>query len=293
MSERSIPTRQELDQAVARDTKKQEETLGPRVLGQPIRRHYPYIIGEFASCHEGMLSRALQGITVAANTGCDAVKFQYFSVPARMRERRKIDLEASNYNEGSIPAEWFGNIRDFCKEREVAFICSVFLPEDVGFVSKWVDGFKVSSFESKDRELTRAISAIRGDRPFFISTGMQEAHDDTYLPTTCIKLHCVSAYPCPLEEANLGAIELGEGYSDHTRCVFTGAFAVSAGASFLEVHYRLDDTSQNCPDYVVALTPKELARYIRLANAAFIMRGHGRKVPMESEKANMRYRVVK
>ena len=121
------------------------------------------------------------------------------------------------------------------------------------------------------RELTRLIP--RDARTLFVSTGMQTPHDESYLPRTGVRLHCVSAYPCPPYEANLGAIERGQGYSDHTRCVFTGAFAVSAGADYLEVHYRLADTPASCPDYVVSLDPDGLQKYIGLAREAYRMRG--------------------
>jgi sialic acid synthase SpsE len=111
------------------------------------------------------------------------------------------------------------------------------------------------------------------------------------LPLDCTRLHCVSAYPCPLDEANLGAIPRGGGYSDHTRCVQTGGLAVAAGAVVLEVHYRLEDTSPACPDYVVALAPVELAAYTDFARVAYRARGSGQKVPQVAELDMLPYRV--
>jgi len=121
---------------------------------------------------------------------------------------------------------------------------------------------------------------------------MQEAQDDATLPKEAIYLHCVSAYPCPLEEAGLGAIEPHEGYSDHTRCVHTGGWAVASGADYLEVHYRLDATSPACPDYPVALSPAQLGQYVLLARTAFQARGSGEKQIQESERINMKHRVI-
>jgi sialic acid synthase SpsE len=60
----------------------------------------------------------------------------------------------------------------------------------------------------------------------------------------------------------------------------------------LEVHFRLDDTSPDCPDYPVALSPAELTEYIRLARLAHTMRGDGVKRPQPSELANMKHRVT-
>jgi N,N'-diacetyllegionaminate synthase len=245
-----------------------------------------FIIAEAGSCHEGSLDRARQLVSVAHSAGADAVKYQFWSSPQRMQERRHLSAPA--YEEGSIPQAWLETLRKECHDRKLLFGATVYLPEDIPILRDVVDYWKVSSFESRDRELTRAIPT---GRPLFISTGMQEAHDDGYLPKRGIRLHCVSAYPCPPYEANLGAIMLGQGYSDHTCCVFTGAFAVSAGAEYLEVHYRLDDTSSQCPDFPVSLSPEGLSKYIALAREAWKMRGDGQKHPQAAERENMAYRV--
>lgn len=251
-----------------------------------------FILAEFASCHEETLSNAIQGVQVARDAGANAVKFQYWSSPARMRERRHIAEPSGQYDLGSIRPEWFPYLKKMCEGLNTLFACSVFLPEDVEMVGKYVDVWKISSFEARDRELTRAVANARGDRPWFISTGMQNERDDGDRPHEAIYLHCVSAYPCPMEEAALGAIEPHEGYSDHTRCVYTGGLAVAAGADYLEVHYRLPHTSQACADYPVSLSPAELGRYIYFAREAASARGDGQKRVMDSERANLRYRVV-
>ena len=248
----------------------------------------PFIIAEFASCHMGSLTKAIDGIITAHSAGAQAFKVQYWSSPERMRSRRRVPAPA--YEQGSVPAEWHATLKKECHDRGLLYSASVFLPEDVAVLAPHVDYWKVSSFEARDRELTRLIP--RDTRTLFISTGMQTAHDESYLPRTGIRLHCVSAYPCPPYEANLGAIERGQGYSDHTRCVFTGAFAVSAGADYLEVHYRLADTPASCPDYVVSLDPDGLQKYIGLAREAYKMRGDGRKVPQVSEQGSLAHRVT-
>ncbi len=252
----------------------------------------PYVIAEAGSCHEETLSNAIQLIQVARQAGADACKFQFWSSPARMRARRHIDEPSAQYDLGSIRPEWLGYLKQTCEGLQMAFACSVFLPEDVEVLSRYVDVWKVSSFEARDRELTRAIEKVRGERPWFISTGMQDEAERAGLPRGAIHLHCVSAYPCPLEQANLGAIEPHEGYSDHTRCIYTGGLAVASGADYLEVHYMLGHTSVGCPDYPVALSPGQLASYIYFARTAALARGSGEKAPQACERENMKYRVV-
>lgn len=258
----------------------------------------PFVIAEAGSCHEGALDKAMQLIAVAHSAGADAVKFQFWSSPQRMRERRRVFWSSPQrmqgrptpaYEQGSIQQSWLEPLKKECHNCQLLFSATVYLPEDIPLLRDHVDYWKVASFEARDRELTRAIPT---GRPLFISTGMQESHESTYLPKRGIRFHCVSAYPCSPYDANLGAIERGQGYSDHTRCVFTGAFAVAAGADFLEVHYRLADTSADCPDYPVSLDPDGLAKYVGLAREAWKMRGTGKKEPQMSEKENMRFRVT-
>jgi len=252
----------------------------------------PFIIAEAGSTHEGTLSNAIQLVHAAVEAGADAVKFQFWSVPARMRERRHISEPSLLYSEGSIRPEWFPYLKELCASQNILFACSVYLPEDVEEVSRHVDIFKVSSFECRDRDLTREVARVRGERAWFISTGMTDESDDRDLPREAVYLHCVSAYPCPMEDAALGAIEPHEGYSDHTRCVYTGGLAVASGADYLEVHYRLAHTSRACPDFPVALSPDQLAQYIFFARTAALARGDGTKRIQESERENLRYRVI-
>lgn len=67
---------------------------------------------------------------------------------------------------------------------------------------------------------------------------------------------------------------------------------MACGADYLEVHFRLNETSPNCPDYVVALSPDDLAKYIYWARTAHVMRGPGEKCIMDAERENLQYRVV-
>ena len=117
---------------------------------------------------------------------------------------------------------------------------------------------------------------------------------DAYaMNTEVYTLHCVSAYPCPLEEAGLRWIADSDvdGYSDHTRLPLTGALAVAAGARILEVHFRLEDTKPECPDYVVALDPRELGEYVEGARLAAKMYDSGARL-QPSEGPNLKHRVV-
>jgi sialic acid synthase SpsE len=104
----------------------------------------------------------------------------------------------------------------------------------------------------------------------------------------------VSAYPTPIEDANLAAIRACnlDGFSDHTRHILTGALAVAAGARILEVHFCLPDTRDDNPDRVVSHEPEALAEYVRLTRLAAVALGDGVKKIQPSERENARFRYV-
>lgn len=248
----------------------------------------PYIIAEAGSCHEGQITRALQLIHTASFAGADAVKFQFWSSPQRMRERRKMDVPDA-YTWGSVCPQWLPVLHETAKSVQLDFLCTAYLPEDVAVVEPYVDMFKVSSFESNDRELLQAHAGY--DKVVIMSMGMGAQWDGQLVGPKVRFLHCVSGYPTPVDQAGLrGGFEDGDGYSDHTRNVLTGAVAVGAGAQMLEVHFRLEDTNPQCPDYVVALSPPELNQYVDNARLAGRMMSSTKRV-QECERINVRHRV--
>lgn len=249
---------------------------------------YPYIIAEAGSCHEGQLARATRLVNLAKSCDADAVKFQYWSSASHMRARRRIENDTA-YNSGSIDVTWFPYLQNRAHEVGLDFMCTAYLPEDVEEVAKWVDAFKVSSFESTDEDFIHVHGKY--DKPLFISIGMWGGEGWVF-PERARVLHCISAYPCPLEEANLRGVLRADGYSDHTGHFVTGAFAVAAGARYVEVHFRLDDTKPTCPDYPVALSPADLGDYIKGCRLAAVMRGTGEWKVQPSEEVNVKHRVV-
>jgi len=248
-----------------------------------------FIIGEAGSCHEGDLDKCRQLIDVAADAGCSAVKFQYWSSPRQMQLRRNIPAPA--YDTGSIKPEWFPELRTWSHSAGLQFMCTVYLPEDVEFVDTYVDRHKISSFECLDRILLEKVKQT--GKIFYVSLGMTDIAERSkvrnLVNSNAILMHCVSAYPCPKLQASLGRIERGMGYSDHTGYFATGSLAVAAGAMDLEVHFRLWDTEPTCPDYPVALNPSHLECYVALAKEAYQMRFGSSTL----EDNNRNHRVVR
>ena len=88
--------------------------------------------------------------------------------------------------------------------------------------------------------------------------------------TNVAVLHCVTRYPTPPEEANLGNIALIRerfnvisGYSDHTEGYHISLVSAALGAAIIEKHISLDFNVPDAQDWKVSCGPHNLGIFIR------------------------------
>ena len=249
------------------------------------------VIAEAGSCHDGRLDRALDLVGLARTIGADAVKFQWTSSAERLCDRRHAPEYRAAYELIAFPRPWLAILQDQAATLGLEFLCTVYLPEDVAVIAPLVARFKIASFEAEDAELRQAMQSH--GKPIIVSTGMTRAGQGGGVGADLV-LHCVSAYPTPLEELNLACLRAPgcDGLSDHSRHPWTGALAVAAGAHLVEFHMRLEATDPANADYVVARSPAEAAEYVANLRLAERMLGDGVKRVMPSEAPMLRYRVA-
>lgn len=252
-----------------------------------------FLIAEAASCHDMNWRKARALIDLAAASGWDACKFQFWSDADRLADRRKVpDYYRRIYHEYQMPVGWLERLKSACDGAGLEFMCTTYLPEDIEVVAPYVSRFKVSSFEAMDFSF---LQDHYSDKPILVSTGMLNEDEIRKLmswPGPRQLLHCISSYPAPLDSTNLRAgLAVCEGLSDHTAHPLTGAVAVGAGATIIEAHIRLHDTSPQNPDFACALSPKLAHEYVRNVRLAERMMGTGEKRLQECEREMARYRV--
>jgi N-acetylneuraminate synthase/N,N'-diacetyllegionaminate synthase len=167
------------------------------------------------------------------------------------------------------------------------------LLEEIGVVA-----FKVPSGELDNLPFLADLAG-RG-RPLLISTGMADEDEVAAAlaaceaaPGVCV-LHCVSAYPAPIDAANLRVIPalaarfgVPVGWSDHTLGDETALAAVALGASLLERHLTLDRTRPG-PDHAASAEPDELAGYVAGVRRVESALGDEHKRPQPIELENRR-----
>lgn len=257
-----------------------------------------FVIAEAGVNHDGSLDKALRLVDAAVAAGADAVKFQLFradelaaaAAPAAEYQRRAAaagQREMLRALELSDAA--FARIRAHCRDARIEFLATPFSPADVDRLDALdVRRIKIASTDLDNLPLLRRAAAAA--RPLLVSCGAATA-DEIARAVDWLRqlaaaerttlLHCVSAYPTPLDAANLRAIAalrdafaLPVGFSDHTRGIRTGAWAVAAGACVLEKHLTLDCGDPG-PDHAFSLEPDQLRDYVDAVRDAQAALGSG------------------
>ncbi|MFI7446574.1 N-acetylneuraminate synthase family protein [Nonomuraea sp. NPDC049714] len=267
--------------------------------GEPV-----YMIGEIGINHNGDLDLARRLIDVAADAGCQAVKFQKrtpsICVPVEQRDQiRQTPWGEMTYLEYKERTEFghdeYRQISKYCDERGLHWFASPWDVPSVEFLEEMdVPVHKVASASVSDHELLRALAAT--GKPIILSTGMStlseiDAAVKILGTDNLIMMHATSTYPLPPEEANLRTITtlkerygVPVGYSGHERGLQISLAAVTLGAVCVERHITLDRTMWGS-DHAASLEPaglEHLVRDIRIIEQAM---GDGVKRVFPGEEA--------
>lgn len=259
-----------------------------------------YIIAEAAVSHEGSVEVAEKMIEAAFAAGADCVKFQAF-IPHQTAMRDTdvaASLTQSVFDKELIDIllhSYFGKtelayLKQVCKDTGIDFLCSAFEEENLDWLADIGETrVKIPSCRNTNRKFLQ-IACAYFDK-IFISTGMmtEEDIDDLWIKgasnTKRIKLlHCISAYPCPYEQINLGVLKTGRyaGLSDHTFGWEVPVAAVALGAQIIEKHFTLTRTDKS--DDCVSLEPDEFADMVRRIRNVELAMGDGVKKIMPCEE---------
>ena len=233
-----------------------------------------FIIAEAGVNHDGDVAVAHELIDLAADTGANAVKFQTFKPETLVTGSAGTTpyQKAAGFSESqsemlgrlTLPESVWAELRDHSTERGVTFLSTPFDYDSALMLAELgVPGLKIGSGELTNTPYLAAIAEF--GIPMIVSTGMgtreeiAAALEATAKAPATVLLHCVSAYPAPLEEANLRAIpalrqEFGVevGWSDHTPGSVTAIAATALGSTLLEKHITTDKT-RNGPDHSASL----------------------------------------
>jgi len=225
-----------------------------------------FIIAELSANHNGSLQNALDTIKAAKECGADAIKLQTYTADTLTLDSNKDDFLIKGgtlwdgkklydlYKEAYTPWEWHKELFDYARSLGIDIFSTPFDKSAVDFLEQFEpSAYKIASFEITDYELVRYTASKM--KPVIISTGIATKQEIQDVVDICknegnhdiILLKCTSAYPAPLEDANLLTIpdikkSFGTevGFSDHTLGDTAPIIAVTLGAKVIEKHFILD-----------------------------------------------------
>ena len=243
-----------------------------------------FIIAEIGTNHLGDVKIARRIIDVAASAGCNAVKFQ---------KRNVEKIYTKKFLDSTLDSPWgttqremiahmeftdkqFREIDSHCKKLKIPWFVSCWDTESQIQMRKFKTKYnKVASAMLIHEKLLKLIAEEK--KYTFISTGMSTMKDIEKAVRIFKKYNCHfelmhshSAYPMPIEEANLRVIntlkkkfKCNVGYSGHEVSSYQLAIvAVTLGATSIERHITLNRAMYGS-DQAASLEKAGLVRMVR------------------------------
>ena len=246
-----------------------------------------FIIAEMSANHNQNKQTAIDTIRAAKKAGADAIKIQTYTTETMTLDCNKPDFVLGKglwegdtyfqlYRKAYTPWEWHEEIFHVAKEEGLICFSTPFDKTAVDFLEELGNPiYKIASFEITDIPLIKYIASK--NKPVILSTGIAMEEDiklalETLRAGGCndiTLLKCTSAYPAPIEDANLMTIPdmkqrfgVRVGLSDHSEGSTVPMAAVALGAEVVEKHFIID-RSIGGPDSAFSMNVEEFAEMVK------------------------------
>ena len=263
-----------------------------------------FVVAEIGINHNGDVGIAKKMIDVAKSAGCDAVKFQKRTVE-KVYSKEVLDSPRDSpwgktTREQKLGIEFgqreYDEIDKYCFLHDMEWYASAWDVDSQKFLRQYnLKHNKIASAMLTDYKLLETVAEEK--KLTFISTGMSTMDEvrkavEIFKKYDCpIELmHCNSAYPMDVSEANLLCIpalkkefNCNVGYSGHEVAGYLVCVsAVLLGATSIERHMSLDRTLYGS-DQVASLEPLGWVRLVRDIRKIKQILGDGKKRVWDSE----------
>ncbi|MBT6051920.1 MAG: N-acetylneuraminate synthase, partial [Candidatus Scalindua sp.] len=228
-----------------------------------------FIIAEAGVNHNGKIENAIEMISVAKESGADAIKFQT-AVPELVMtvnaEKADYQIDLTEKTESQLemvkkihlPLKDYKILKEECELANIEFMSTPFDHESIKLLADLgLERFKIPSGEITNLPYLRHVGRL--GKSVIMSSGMSDLKEiETALGVLekagtlrrqITVLHCNTEYPTPMEDVNLNAmltmrdgLGVQVGYSDHTLGIEISIAAVALGATVIEKHFTLDRT---------------------------------------------------
>lgn len=239
------------------------------------------IVAEIGVNHEGDVEAASRLIGLARDAGADAAKLQTYtperlasaSDPERLRRVRAFQLSERD----------LARLADEAARAGFPLFSTAVTEDVVPLLARLFPAIKIASGDLDFEPVIRA--AARTGKPMILSCGLgtmaeietavgwvREEVGAAALRDRLLLMHCVSAYPTPIEQANVSSVPflrertgLRVGYSNHVVGLEACYAAVAQGACVVEVHVTDRRAGRAFRDHALSLEPDELRRLVEAA----------------------------
>jgi N-acetylneuraminate synthase len=276
--------------------------------------HPPYIIAELSANHNGSIERAIASLDMIKAMGADAVKIQtytadtmtidcdndYFKIKGGLWDGYNL---YNLYQWAQTPFEWHEQLFAHAKKIGLTIFSTPFDESAVDLLeSLHCPAYKIASFEATDLPLIARVAQT--GKPLIISTGLASEVEINDIINTVnqtgnnqlILLHCISAYPAPVEQSNLATIkDISErwqvivGLSDHSLGTTVAITSVPLGACVIEKHVTLSRADKG-PDSEFSLEPQELKQLVTETKRSWQAIGKVGYETKDAEKSSVKFR---
>lgn len=245
-----------------------------------------FIVAEMSANHNHSLDVAIETVRAAKKAGADAIKLQTYMADTITLDCDNPDFVVgpglwegetlySLYQKAYTPWEWHEELFRVAREEGLVCFSTPFDKTAVDFLENLDNPiYKIASFEITDIPLIKYIA--QKQKPIILSTGIAMEEDiwlalDTIYDegnTDVTLLKCTSAYPAPIEDANLLTIPdmkqrfaVKVGISDHTEGYAVAMAAVALGAKVVEKHFIIE-RSIGGPDAAFSMEADEFRQMV-------------------------------
>jgi len=262
-----------------------------------------FFIAEVGINHNGDMEICKELIDVAADAGCDALKFQKRDINQvytqdfldSPRESPWGNTQRAQKEGLEFSKQQYEEIANYCASKGIEWFASAWDTNSQDFLRQFDCRFnKIASAMIVHYDLLRMVA--EEGKHTFISTGMSTYEDiqiavDIFQEAQCPfeLMHAVSTYPMKDTDANLKAIlKLREkfkcdvGYSGHEIGLTVSIAAAALGATSIERHITLDRAMYGS-DQAASVEPpglKKLVKAVRIVDKAM---GDGEKRVIDAE----------
>lgn len=266
-----------------------------------------FLVAEIGMNHNGDVDLAETMIAAAAESGADAVKFQFFiaehfvTADAMVYGDDKDDVPSRQVDmlkPYELQLDEWRRLQKFSESRGIIFFGTPLDSPSVDLVRELDTPLvKIASCDCNNSLLIRQVAEL--NKPTILSTGMStigeistavdefSGHGDG----TLALMQCVSSYPAALADANVrtiphlaGIFGLPVGFSDHCKENASAFAAAALGAVIIEKHFTSDNDLPGV-DQNMSLNPEEFKNLATTVRGIEQALGQPHKGVLNSEQA--------